>query len=284
MGLIPKRLRQCTLGVGLFFFLPGVVFAEPYGFPDGVTKTSGTATGYRVLDVASEQAAFLELINGYRAQNGLAVLGLDSNLQAAALWLSQDMGSKKYFSHTDSLGRSASQRMTDFGYTASTRGENIAAGYATAAAVMQGWKNSPGHNANMLNAAYRAIGIGLAYAPDSPYGWYWTTDFGSVVQNAPAPTPTQLPAALAAKTACVYPNPAQNEATFFWQPPSSGFAKISLFNMAGQKVAEIESQTAGQTALAWDTRTVAPGVYLGRLEVNTTGAVRRETLKIAIEK
>jgi len=66
------------------------------------------------------------------------------------------------------------------GYSYNTvMGENIAAGYATAQAVFTGWKNSPGHNANMLNGSYRVIGIGLVTG--GSYGEYWTTDFGGYV-------------------------------------------------------------------------------------------------------
>jgi hypothetical protein len=72
--------------------------------------------------------------------------------------------------------------MADCGYGYNTsKGENIAAGYSTAEAVFTGWKNSPGHDANMLNTNFTVIGIGLEYVQGSPYGNYWTTDFGGYV-------------------------------------------------------------------------------------------------------
>jgi uncharacterized protein YkwD len=130
-------------------------------------------------ELAPEEAAFLALINDYRQARGLAPLSLNPNLTAAAAWQSQDMARNGYFSHTDSLGRDPFQRMADFGYTATTwKGENLAAGYQTAAQVMAGWQGSAGHNANMLNANFRVIGIGRAYQAGSPYGYYWTTTFG----------------------------------------------------------------------------------------------------------
>ena len=53
--------------------------------------------------------------------------------------------------------------MTKHGYTYNTyRGENIAAGNASASATFTQWRNSPTHNTNMLNANFRAIGIGRA--------------------------------------------------------------------------------------------------------------------------
>ena len=89
------------------------------------------------------------------------------------------MAANRYFSHIDSEGRDPFRRMADFGYTANTwKGENIAAGYGTAAQAFAGWKSSPGHNANMLNEHFRTIGIGRVHLDGSPYRTYWTTDFG----------------------------------------------------------------------------------------------------------
>jgi uncharacterized protein YkwD len=93
--------------------------------------------------------------------------------------MSTDLATKNYFDHTDSLGRTFSTRLGAFGYTYNTsKGENIAAGNATAAGTFAQWKGSAGHRTNMLNAAYTVIGIGRAYSAASTYKWYWTTDFG----------------------------------------------------------------------------------------------------------
>jgi uncharacterized protein YkwD len=175
--------------------------------PPGIINPQIETTFFRALDFSSlaledEQTQFLQLINEYRVQNGHSTLEINSYLQAAAQWHSEDMADKNYFSHTDSLGRDPFQRMADFGYTVSTsKGENIAAGYSTAASVFQGWKNSPGHNANMLNSNYRVIGIGLAYNNSSNYDYYWTTDFGGI-QTDPvlSPTVTSTPATSATAT------------------------------------------------------------------------------------
>src|SRR3970040_2369474 len=61
----------------------------------------------------SEEQAFLTLINNYRAQNGLGALSLNTQLNNAAEWMSNDMGANNYFSHTDSLGRHPFQRVGD---------------------------------------------------------------------------------------------------------------------------------------------------------------------------
>jgi uncharacterized protein YkwD len=126
----------------------------------------------------AEQAAFLNLINNFRAQNGFGSLQISGTLQSAAQWMSADMAAKSYFSHTDSLGRDAGTRIRAFGYSYYPLGENIAAGNADAQRTFEQWVNSPGHRANMLNGSFNAIGIGRAYNASSPYRWYWTTDFG----------------------------------------------------------------------------------------------------------
>lgn len=140
----------------------------------GVTDVTGTAG----LD--QEESSFLTLINAYRAQNGAPALQVSAVLTQASDWMSTDMANKNYFSHTDSEGRDPFARMMDFGYPGGGySGENIAAGNASAQDTFTQWKNSPGHNANMLDANYRVIGIARAYSAASSYGWYWTTDFGS---------------------------------------------------------------------------------------------------------
>lgn len=132
----------------------------------------------------AEEQEFLRLINQHRAASGLAPLVATRMLDEVSYLHSLDMATANYFSHTSRDGRTFDQRMRDGGYTYATYlGENIAAGNATAAATFDQWRNSAGHNANMLSANFRAIGIGRAYSATSTYRWYWTTDFGGVVDG-----------------------------------------------------------------------------------------------------
>ncbi|MBO3800410.1 MAG: PKD domain-containing protein [Candidatus Brockarchaeota archaeon] len=127
----------------------------------------------------SEKSTFLTLINQYRQRNGLPPLSLSNTLTTAAQLHSEDMASRNYFSHTTPEGKTFVDRIREAGYTYATcLGENIAAGFSTAQEAFEAWKNSPGHNQNMLNPCFKAIGIGLAYSASSTYKWYWTTDFG----------------------------------------------------------------------------------------------------------
>ncbi len=156
------------------------ISGQAFAVTNPTVPTGGTVLlpGADALD--SEEAQFLNLINSYRQQNGLVPLVSSLTLTRAAAWLSEDFGSNTIFSHTDSLGRDPFTRMSFFGYPAVARAENIAAGRGTAQGAFDQWRNSPGHNENMLRSSLRAIGIGRAYVAGSRYGWYWTTDFGSV--------------------------------------------------------------------------------------------------------
>lgn len=146
---------------------------------DRTGKWSGVGTDIIVLDTGLEESRFLALINGYRARKGLPSLGLSPRLTRAAAWMSADVGAHRYFAHRDSRGRDPFQRMAAFGYTYNTaKGENLAAGYLSARTAFDSWLKSPGHKRNLDNPKYRAIGISARYTTGSPYGWYWTTDFG----------------------------------------------------------------------------------------------------------
>ena len=86
------------------------------------------------------------------------------------------MAAKDYFSHTSKDGRTFADRIRAAGYAGGTIGENIAAGQATASAVMRSWMGSSGHRANILNCSFTALGVG--HGRGGSYGHYWTQDFG----------------------------------------------------------------------------------------------------------
>jgi uncharacterized protein YkwD/stress response protein SCP2 len=115
--------------------------------------------------------------NARRAQAGLVTLTVDARLAAAAQAHSRDMVARDFFAHENPDGASVADRVRAAGYAYAVVAENIAAGQRTAGEVVEGWMNSPGHRANILNPALRQIGIG--YATGSGYGTYWTQVFGT---------------------------------------------------------------------------------------------------------
>ncbi|MEL7507099.1 MAG: CAP domain-containing protein [Cyanobacteria bacterium J06554_1] len=135
----------------------------------------------------------LRLTNEFRKQNGLKALVLDTNLDETANKHSKDMAKRDYFSHTGKDGSKPWDRARREGYESGTVGENIAAGYSSAKAVVDGWIASPGHRANMLNANYNEIGIGHYYEANDTgkvnYRHYWTQVFGKGTIENPKPSP-----------------------------------------------------------------------------------------------
>lgn len=101
----------------------------------------------------------------------------NAQLTQAAAAHSQDMVTNNFFSHTGSNGSSMSARVDATGYAWSNLGENIAAGYGSVTAVMDGWMDSDGHCANVMNPAFTQIGVACIRGTSSnSYGNYWTMD------------------------------------------------------------------------------------------------------------
>jgi len=140
----------------------------------------------RAATLDAGESDLLSQVNSFRASRGLSTLVVSDSLTLAAKWMATDMSVNNYFSHTSLDGRSPTQRMADAGYPAFSTwaGEDLAAGYTSAAQVLQGWINSPAHLAVLMNPAYRAIGIGRSYSSGSQYGWYWDADFGGIADAA----------------------------------------------------------------------------------------------------
>jgi uncharacterized protein YkwD len=271
-----------------------VVAARP------ASETSAAAT------IDAEEQAFADLINAYRAQNGKGALQINFDIQEAAEWMSNDMGVNNYFSHTDSLGQSPWTRMCNFGYCYQTsKGENIAAGYSSAQSVFNAWKNSPGHNSNMLNGNFKVMGIGRVVVAGSYYGTYWTNDFGGynpsgtsatpspppAPTSTPAPTasPTPVPTPSAAPTATPSPSPSPG---CFADTDCDGWSNVTESFLGTNMTAPCPATaTAGdEWPQAWppdfnDDRTidltdvlaykpyVGTGTYTARHDLNMTGAV-----------
>ena len=122
--------------------------------------------------VSSYEAEVIRLVNNIRQQNGLKPLTTNWELSRVARYKSQDMLDKGYFSHTSPTYGTPFEMMKAFGLSYRTAGENIAMGYSTPEAVVNGWMNSSGHRANILNASYTQIGVGYVAK-----GNYWTQMF-----------------------------------------------------------------------------------------------------------
>jgi uncharacterized protein YkwD len=149
----------------------GFLVAAPVG-AQARTACPAEQTAPTAANSAEVSDAIFCMTNQIRASYGLAPFRRDARLDAAARLHSQDMAARNFFAHTNPEGLDPTARSAAQGYTTGV-GENIAAGYATARAVMIGWMASAGHCRNILGEA-RDIGVGTAPSPRANY----TQDFG----------------------------------------------------------------------------------------------------------
>jgi stress response protein SCP2 len=154
------------------------VRAVGQGYADGL---AGLARDFGV-DVAEEStggplADVVTATNAERARHRLGLLTVDPRLAAAAQGHSADMVRRTFFAHENPDGAQVWDRAVAAGYTYRKVAENIAAGQPTAADVVRGWMESPGHRANILDGELTQIGVGRA--DGGSYGVYWTQVFGT---------------------------------------------------------------------------------------------------------
>ncbi|MGN0537860.1 MAG: CAP domain-containing protein [Acutalibacteraceae bacterium] len=114
----------------------------------------------------------IRLVNVERQKRGLSTLTKrDDVCEIAAIRAKEIVIS---FSHTRPNGSSCFSLFDEYNISYWSAGENIAYGYRTPAEVMEGWMNSEGHRANILNGNFDGIGVGC-YEENGVL--YWTQFF-----------------------------------------------------------------------------------------------------------
>ena len=150
---------------------PGGDCTQKPGDNDTVQKPEPPDTSVN-SSVSDYEKKVVELVNEIRKDYGLSELKLNTKLCAVAKAKSQDMKDNNYFSHTSPTYGSPFDMIKSFGISYRTAGENIAMGYRTPEEVVDGWMNSEGHRANILNGSFKEIGMGHV-----ANGNYWTQMF-----------------------------------------------------------------------------------------------------------
>ena len=117
----------------------------------------------------------VNLVNQERAAAGLSALTVNTKLAGMAEKKAEDLRDNHYFDHNSPVYGSPFDMMRQFGISYKSAGENIAKGQRTPEEVMNGWMNSPGHRANILNSSYTEIGVG--YVTDGSGTGYWVQEF-----------------------------------------------------------------------------------------------------------
>lgn len=122
------------------------------------------------------------MISGYRQNNGLRPLTIDPMLMHAARQQAEAMASANNVRASLDPNNRLASRLSAAGESKTYAVENASAGYRTLAEAFSGWRDSPKHNAVMLDDRTTRMGIATAYAPGSKYRVFW-----SLVLAAPAP-------------------------------------------------------------------------------------------------
>ena len=142
--------------------------------PDNSTQETETPdNGNAETDYHAYVLRVVELVNEERAKAGLNPLTLQKDITEAAQVRAIETVTS--FSHTRPDGRHFTTALNEAGVSYRGAGENIAWGQKTPEQVMNGWMNSAGHRANILNAKYTSIGIG--YYQNSAGVNYWSQLF-----------------------------------------------------------------------------------------------------------
>lgn len=195
----------------LLIVLGGLIFST---FSAVAAKNIGFTHG-RVLSYATSMSVngLLSATNTARSNNGVAALTVNNKLDAAAQNKANDMATRNYWSHNTPEGNPPWIFVDAQGYSYKKIGENLAAGFSDEQATINGWMNSAGHRANMLDVAFTDVGFGFANNANytSAGGGPMTivvAFYGQPTNPTPPPAPTCPAGQTGTPPNCVTPPPA----------------------------------------------------------------------------
>jgi cysteine-rich secretory family protein len=124
-------------------------------------------------DLPKTEIAIVEMTNAFRKEHARGDLKPNAALTAAARAFAEFLAKTGKFAH-EADGREPQQRAEAQGYRYCLVAENLALNldsrgfesHQLAREAVEGWKASPGHRANMLQAAITEIGVAVVRAPD----------------------------------------------------------------------------------------------------------------------
>lgn len=255
--VIDKDLAEGTATATLTVTGDGVVAPpEPPPLP-------GIATCDPSVVLDGEEQAFLEALNSYRAGIGAPPLVASPALTIAADRHSDDMAAGAFLDHTGSDGSTPGERAAQSGYPDTVVDETVLSGLETGSNALFGWLSSPTHAATLLDPAYNAVGIARTEGAE----WYWTADFGEVVD---CPTTAQAtPLSLQVQLASAAVVGADRAPAFSAQPrvmsylagtaplAVGGVVSFLAPTLMGQVVASSVAEDYGPTTAIWVNRTSA---------------------------
>lgn len=110
---------------------------------------------------AGLEKQILDITNAIRSRHELQLLEWDEKTAEVAYAHSKDMAIEDYFSHESEKYGDLSERLKAAEILYEVAGENIAANYTDAPAVVEGWLNSESHREALLNEDFSHLGVGV---------------------------------------------------------------------------------------------------------------------------
>jgi uncharacterized protein YkwD len=138
---------------------------------------------------ADDIAAITIMISQYRQAHGLPAVKINPKLTAVAERQAKAMAASGIMDHNVAGAFSGRIAGADVDWS----GENIAAGTKTWPDTLRIWKESPGHNANLLLAEADSLGVAMAANENTRYKTYWAMVIGHHhVKRRPGSSPTYV--------------------------------------------------------------------------------------------
>ncbi|CAN5851589.1 hypothetical protein BH23ACT11_BH23ACT11_09120 [soil metagenome] len=148
----------------------GFVHFDPLGSIKPLQDTKVVDCDGRTVTLEGHKAELLRLHNEARAEHGVSKICIQGALMIAAQKHAEDMIQREYYAHETPEGVTPADRVSNDGYDFATTGENNNMATKSSGGepdrdelkdTVKSWMDSPGHRENLLNPAFREIGIGF---------------------------------------------------------------------------------------------------------------------------
>ena len=147
--------QKASLAMAFYFIsFVGGVCEPPSAYAQSKRERSAAAGGAAQV--------IITITNRERAQRNLPPLKVDQACSLAIAGHVNDMAKTRYLSHQGRDGRGASERYRRYKPASRGAGENIAYNTSgTGESFMRQWLRPHGHRGNILNPAYKGIGVSV---------------------------------------------------------------------------------------------------------------------------
>ncbi|MER5417613.1 CAP domain-containing protein [Streptomyces virginiae] len=145
------------------------------------TPVKPSANGKPTASITEQLAQqVVALTNTERLKHGCPPVSDDPRLTLAAKWHSDEMAAREYYGHYIPNRPDAGTRITSAGYNWSNWNQIINKGPTHSKTAMEGWIQTAGNRATVLNCSFRHVGVSVNLASTGPW---WTAVFAIPAQQ-----------------------------------------------------------------------------------------------------